>query len=99
MVGFCCPVCSKEIDQHLTRCPHCDTDVQEFRKSNEFLEKLILALDQPEPSTAIQSVWRLGEIGDRRAVEPLKRLLDKTQDIYVRRAALRTLDELEESIR
>ena len=47
----------------------------------------------------MRAVWLLQQLGDRRAVEPLKRLADKTQDIYLHRAALRTLDELEKSIR
>ena len=94
MVHFYCPVCWKELDQDFAQCPHCSADIHSFWKSKDFVEKLIVALDHPEPSTVIRSVWLLGQIGDCRAVEPLKRLLDRTQDLYVIRAAKRTLDEL-----
>jgi HEAT repeat protein len=99
MVHFYCPFCWKELDEDLPQCPHCSAEIHAFWKSKSYLEKLIVALDHPESSTVIRVVWLLQQLGDRRAVEPLKRLLEKTQDIYVRRAALQTLDELEESIR
>ena len=70
-------------------------EIHGFWKSKSYLKKLIVAPDDPEPSTAMPAVWLLQQLGDRRAVEPLKRLADKTQDIYLHRAALRTLDELE----
>ena len=99
MVHFYCPFCWKEFDEDLPQCPHCGAEIHAFWKSKSYLEKLIVALNHPEPSTVMRAVWLLQQLGDRRAVEPLKRLLDRTQDIYLRRAALRTLDELEESIR
>ena len=98
MVHFYCPFCWKELDEDLPQCSHCGAEIHGFWKSKSYLEKLIVALDHPEPSTAMRAVWLLRQLGDRRAVEPLKRLLDRTQDIYVRRSALRTLDELEEPI-
>jgi predicted amidophosphoribosyltransferase len=97
MVHFYCPLCWKEFDEDLPQCPHCSRDIHGFWKSKSYLEKLIVALGHPEPSTVMRAVWLLHQLGDRRAVEPLKRLMDKTQDIYVRRAARRTLDELEKT--
>jgi len=95
MVHFYCPVCWEELDQDFARCPHCSADIHSFWGSKDFVEKLIVALDHPEPSTVMRSVWLLGQIGDRRAVEPLKRLLDRTQDVYVIRAVKWTLNELD----
>lgn len=95
MVHFYCPVCWNELDQDLARCPYCSTEIRNFWESKSFLEKLMIALDHPDPSTVMRAVWLLGQIGDRRALEPLKRLLDRTQDVYVTRAALKSLDELD----
>ena len=49
-------------------------EIHGFWKSKSYLKKLIVALDHPEPSTAMRAVWLLQQLGDRRAVEPLKRL-------------------------
>jgi HEAT repeat protein len=98
MIHFYCPLCWEELDEDRPQCPHCSAYIHKFWKSKNYLEKLIIALDHPEPSTVMRVMWLLGQLGDRRAVEPLKRLLDKTQDIYMRRAAIQTLDKLEDSI-
>jgi predicted amidophosphoribosyltransferase len=96
MVHFYCPLCWEELDEDRPQCPRCGGHIHEFWKSKSYLEKLIIALDHPEPSTAMRAIWLLGQLRDQRAVDPLKRLLDKTQDIYMRRAARQTLDKLEE---
>jgi predicted amidophosphoribosyltransferase len=99
MVHFYCPFCWKELDEDPPQCSHCGAEIHGFWKSKSYLEKLNVALDHPELSTVLRAVWLLQQLGDRRAAEPLKRLLEKTQDIYVRRAVLRTPDKLEESTR
>jgi hypothetical protein len=97
MAHFYCPFCWEELDEDMPKCPHCNAEIHKFWKSKSYLEKLIIALDHPEPSTVMRAVWLLQQLRDRRSVEPLKRLLDRTQDIYVRRAVIRALDELEGS--
>lgn len=54
-----------------------------------------MALSHPEPSTVMRAVWLLGQLRDRRAVEPLERLLERTHDVFVTRAARAALSELE----
>lgn len=97
MVHFYCPVCWKELADDLPECPHCGAAIHDIWRSKSYLEKLVLALNHPEPSTVMRAVWLLGELGDRRAVESLKRLLETTHDVFVTRAARVALEELETS--
>jgi HEAT repeat protein len=57
---------------------------------------LILALNHPEPSTVMRAVWLLGQLGDRRAVEPLKRLLGTNRDVFLTRAVKIALSAIED---
>ena len=86
MVHFYCPVCWKEFADDLPECPHCGAAIHDIWKSKSYLEKLILALNHPEPSTVMRAVWLLGQFRDRCAVEPLQHLLETTHDIFVTRA-------------
>jgi len=97
MVHFYCPACWKELADDLPQCPDCGAEIHNIWRSKSYLEKLLLALNHPEPSTVMRAVWLLGQLGDRRAVEPLERLLDKTNDVFVIRAARVALSALEGS--
>ena len=57
----------------------------------DYTEKLIAALDHPEPETPIRAAWVLGRMGDQRAVAGLVRLLETTQDVYLTYEARHTL--------
>lgn len=97
MVHFYCPVCWKELADDLPQCPRCGAAIHDIWESKSYPEKLILALNHPEPSTVMRAVWLLGQLRDRRAVEPLKRLLETTRDVFVTRAVRTVLSELETS--
>jgi len=96
MITFYCPVCWKEFHEDLGRCPQCGADIYEFWNSRDFVEKLILALEHPEPTTPIRTAWLLGRIKDPRAVNALKRLAKKSRDVYIARAALEALGQMDE---
>ena len=97
MVHYYCPACWKELVEDLPQCPHCGAEIHEIWRSKSYSEKLILALKHPEPSAVMRAVWLLGQLGDCRAVEPLKRLLETTHDVFVTRAVKVALSALEGS--
>ena len=58
------------------------------------MEKLILALEHPEKETPIRAAWLLGQLKDMQAVPPLIDLVEKTEDVYIARAAVQALGEI-----
>ena len=94
MVRFYCPGCWKDFGENLNPCPHCGLDIREFWNSKDWIEKLILALHHPEPSTPVRAAWLVGRIGDQRAIGALIRLIEETDDIYIARAAVKALGEI-----
>jgi HEAT repeat protein len=91
---FYCPRCWRDFAKDLPRCPYCGLDIQEFWESQDYVEKLIIALQHPEPETPIRAAWLLGQLKDLRAVQPLIDLVKKTKDVYIARAAVRALGEI-----
>ena len=81
MAHFYCPFCWKELDEDLPQCPYCGGEIHGFWKSKSYLEKLIVC---PRPSRRIDGDaggMASAALGDRRAVEPLKRLLDRLRHL------------------
>jgi HEAT repeat protein len=90
---FYCPRCWQDFGQDVAKCPHCGLDIAEFWKSKDYVEKLIIGLDHPEKETSIRAAWLLGQLKDVRAVSPLINLVQKTEDVYLARAAVQALGE------
>jgi enolase len=63
-------------------------------KDKDYVEKLIVALGHPEPETPIRAASLLGKLRDERAVAPLIRLIERTQDVYTACAAVEALARL-----
>ena len=59
------------------------------------MEKLIIALEHPEKETPIRAAWLLGRLKDARAILPLIELVKKTDDVYIARAAVQALGEID----
>jgi HEAT repeat protein len=94
---FYCPRCWRDFDRDVPQCPHCGLDIREFWKSKDYVEKLIIALEHPEKETPIRAAWLLGQLKDTRAVLPLIDLVKKTEDVYIARAAVNALGEIDTS--
>jgi HEAT repeat protein len=92
---FYCPRCWRDFAKDVAICPHCGLDIQEFWKSRDYVEKLIISLDHPEKETPLRAAWLLGQLKDERAVQPLIELVKKTDDVYIARAAVQALGELD----
>ena len=95
MVTFFCPGCWHDFNEDLVRCPNCGLVIHEFYNSKDYLEKLILALRHPEPTTPIRAAWLLGKIRDPRAVAPLIDIVQGTKDLYLAREAVKALGAID----
>ena len=92
---FYCPRCWRDFNRDVPLCPHCGLDIEGFWKSRDYVEKLIIALEHPEKETPIRAAWLLGQLKDARAVPPLIDLVKKTDDVYIARAAVHALGEID----
>jgi HEAT repeat protein len=94
-VRFYCPCCWHDFERDEAICPYCGLDIRDFWKSKDYVEKLIVALEHPEKETPIRAAWLLGQLKDIRAVPPLIELVRKTEDVYIARAAVQALGEID----
>jgi len=88
---YFCPSCLSELDMGYTCCPFCACDIPAFSERRDFVDKLLVALHHPEPSTPVRAAWILGRLQDERAVGPLYELARHAGDMYIRVAAIRAL--------
>jgi len=75
-------------------CPQCGQDIATFWKAKGYVEKLITALDHPEPETRMRAAWILGKRGETRAIGALIELARGTDDVYIATAAVEALGEI-----
>ncbi|MFN3395403.1 MAG: HEAT repeat domain-containing protein [Thermodesulfovibrionales bacterium] len=93
MITFFCPKCWKEIKRGDRKCPHCGADITAHERKS-FEEKLINALKHPERETVQRAVWILGRLKSHRAVNPLIRLFEQSDNPYLKREILDALFEI-----
>jgi hypothetical protein len=89
-----CPKCWQEVGKTATGCPACGFNIQEFWNSKDYFDKLILALNHPEPNSQINAACVLGKLKDARAVDPLINLVKHTKNDTVAKAAVRALADI-----
>jgi HEAT repeat protein len=94
MLTFFCPGCWRDFREDVARCPYCGLQIHKFLQTKDYVDKLILSLGHPEQGTAIRAAWILGRLRTPRAVEPLRRVLELTQDVYIARAAAAALGSI-----
>ncbi len=93
MVHFFCPGCWEDFSEDFVFCPACGLNIHAFWDSLDRVEKLVLALHHPEPSTPVRAAWLLGKTEDPRALKALTELLQETRDVYLALAAVRALGD------
>jgi quinoprotein glucose dehydrogenase len=76
-----------------TICPVCGADLQDF-SSKSYEEKLIIALQHPEPTVPIRAATILGELRSNAAVEPLIDVAISVDDPYIQEAAVVALGRI-----
>jgi HEAT repeat protein len=55
------------------------------------------ALHHPEPTTPVRAAWILGQLRERKAVEPLCRLVREANDAFVVQSAVEALGKIGEA--
>ena len=90
---YYCPKCFSDFSEDEHICPVCGLDIHAFYDPKDYIDKLILALKHPEPSTPVRAAWLLGKIGEERAVEMLIECFKDTDDLYLVEAVANALGE------
>jgi HEAT repeat protein len=94
---YYCTNCWKEIDKGASVCPACGSH-QEQLGQESFVQKLIRALQHPEPETPIRAAYVLGELKATEAIPELKKASTEATDPFVRAAAIRALGAIDEQV-
>ncbi|RME27479.1 MAG: HEAT repeat domain-containing protein [Candidatus Zixiibacteriota bacterium] len=88
---FFCTSCWAELDKDNEHCPVCGCDCRKLSDGQDYVEKLIAALNHPEPETPIRAAWILGQLHDERAICPLYNVAKRTVNAFLRVAAIKAL--------
>jgi HEAT repeat protein len=88
-----CPHCWAEVSRNSTACPQCGAGLND--DGEDYLTKLIGALNHPDYLTQRRAAFIMGWLGDGRALQPLIATLRGTADPYVRAEAANALGALE----
>jgi MFS family permease len=91
---FYCPACWREVPESIRVCPHCTVDVERLTLEQDYVQKLIAALDHPEPTTPARVAWILGLRGEACAVPHLARIARESDDPYIVEAAVEALGRI-----
>jgi len=94
MARFYCPGCFKDFAEDFDKCPACGLDIHAYYDPKDYVDKLMLALKHPEPSTPVRAAWLLGKIRDQRAVGALIECFKDSDDIYLHVAVTNALGEM-----
>jgi soluble P-type ATPase len=91
---FFCPKCWSDFPTDVARCPNCGQDIPTLWRGKSYVEKLIAALNHPEPETSERAARLLGNLREELAVGDLIKLVSTTPNVYVGRAAVEALAEI-----
>ena len=93
MTIYYCPVCHAENRMGDVTCSRCGAELG--ASDEDYVSKLISALEHPEPETPVRAAWILGELKERRAVEALERVLTEAgRDPYLLASAVEALGKI-----
>jgi HEAT repeat protein len=91
---FYCSGCWQELPRDTRVCPSCGVDVESLSLERGYVEKLVAALDHPEPTTPVRAAWILGIRKERCAVPRLIRIVRESQDPYLAEVAVEALAKI-----
>jgi len=85
-----CPRCFAMNKEAATNCERCGAPLDE-PVGSDYVERLIHALDHPEPNTRATAALLLGKIGDQRALEALCSKAETSKDMGLLEAVAEAL--------
>jgi HEAT repeat protein len=93
MVAYCVR-CWRELPPRAVVCPSCGADVEALSRERTYVDKLIAALEHPEPETPLRAAWLLGKLRATEALPALIRVVERTSDPYLAEAAVEALGQI-----
>lgn len=87
---YYCVNCWHEIKKDVLTCPYCGFDLKQASE-NSFTDKLIKALNHPEPETPIRAANILGELKVKKALDPLLLRLQHEKDPFIIEAVVNAI--------
>jgi HEAT repeat protein len=91
---YYCTNCWSEIDKSVLICPFCNANQNESGNEN-YITKLIRALDHPEPSTPIRVAGILAQLKEKKAIPYLVKRLKIEKDPYIIEAFVNALVKID----
>ena len=82
------------MDEASTRCPSCGCAIEAYLAGQSYTERLLAALNHPEPETPVRAAYILGMRGDQVAVPFLLTKAEETSDMYLALACLEALSRI-----
>lgn len=89
-----CPRCWHELSSKATACPACGGHCAQLSDEQSYVEKLIAALNHPEPRTPVRAAWILGQLRATVAVPALIEVVRESDDFYLIEAAVEALEHI-----
>jgi HEAT repeat protein len=77
---FYCPNCWTAVKENQKVCHECKAEIESFNDLSYF-EALVRALNHPERTTRIRAAYILGELKDKRGINPLVKSINRTAGI------------------
>jgi len=74
---FFCPHCWSRVRENEKICPDCKAEIFPLDQRSYF-EKLVGALRHPVATTRMRAAYILGEIGDKRGIKPLVKVIGQS---------------------
>jgi len=91
---FFCPACWAETAGDDRVCPRCGVDMEAVQRGRDFVDKLIAALDHPEPETRSRAALILGLRRETRGLEALIRVVRQARDASLVEVAIEALSRI-----
>jgi len=91
MTTFFCPSCWAEVPEEEDLCRVCGCRISAYLEGKSYSERLIKALEHPEPTTPVRAAYILGMRKEPQAVPALAWKANATSDVFLALACVEAL--------